>query len=89
MKADKQYAERDAMTLDEEGGYYYRHVLAMTRESLDSKSEIAAELGWRDMQNDKLREAMDSMLNDLNAYIRREQTEREKNAKLLARIEEL
>lgn len=36
-----------------------------------------------------LREALDAMLNDLNAAIRREQTEREKNAKLLARIEAL
>lgn len=37
----------------------------------------------------KLRQALDTMLNDLNASIRREQAEREKNAKLLARIEEL
>ncbi|MFP1738323.1 hypothetical protein [Lonsdalea quercina] len=36
-----------------------------------------------------LREALDSMLNDLNASIRRESAEREKNAKLLARIAEL
>ena len=37
----------------------------------------------------KLREALDSMLHDLNASIRRESAEREKNAKLLARIAEL
>ncbi|MGK4327950.1 hypothetical protein ABVK36_03535 [Lonsdalea quercina] len=36
-----------------------------------------------------LREALDSMLHDLNASIRRESAEREKNAKLLARIAEL
>ncbi|RAT16211.1 MULTISPECIES: hypothetical protein [Lonsdalea] len=35
------------------------------------------------------RDALNSMLNDLNAAIRRESSEREKNAKLLARIEEL
>ncbi|MFP1767305.1 hypothetical protein [Lonsdalea quercina] len=87
--SDNQYAERDVIALDEGGGYYSLHVLAMTRESLDSKSEMAAELGWRDMQSDKLREALDSMLNDLNASIRRESAEREKNAKLLARIAEL
>ncbi|OSN08383.1 hypothetical protein AU510_04455 [Lonsdalea britannica] len=36
-----------------------------------------------------LREALNAMLNDLNASIRREQAEREKNAKLLARIDKL
>ena len=55
----KQYAERDAMALDEAGGYYCRHVSAMAVEHLHSKSDIAAELGWRDMQiarlNDQLR----------------------------------
>lgn len=46
----KQYAERDAMALDEAGGYYMRHVVAMTGEQLHSKGDIAAELGWRDMK---------------------------------------
>lgn len=46
----KQYSERNAMALDKAGGYYSRHVRAMTAERLDSKSGIAAELGWRDMQ---------------------------------------
>lgn len=43
-----QYAERDIMALDEQGGHYWRHVNAMTAEGLHSKSDIAAELAWRD-----------------------------------------
>lgn len=44
-----QYGERDIEALDEAGGYYMRHVMAMTSEQLDSKSKIAAELGHRDL----------------------------------------
>jgi hypothetical protein len=40
------------MQLDEDGNYYHRHVYAMTREELHSKSNIAAELAWRDRQLD-------------------------------------
>lgn len=58
MTEIKQYSERDAMELDEVGGHYFRHVLAMTSEGLHSKSEIAAELGWRDMQIALLREQL-------------------------------
>lgn len=50
-----QYAERDAMQLDINGGYYSRHIQAMTREGLHSKSDIAAELAWRDQQIDQLK----------------------------------
>ncbi|MBN1085586.1 hypothetical protein JNO12_12620 [Erwinia aphidicola] len=56
MTEIKQYSERDAMELDGVGGYYFRHVLAMTAEGLHSKSDIAAELGWRDMQIAALQE---------------------------------
>lgn len=51
----KQYASRDAWELDKEGNYYTRHVMAMTREGLHSKGDIAAELGFRDQQIDKLK----------------------------------
>jgi len=44
------YACRDAMWLDQQGGHYIRHIDHMTREELHSKSDIAAELGWRDYQ---------------------------------------
>jgi hypothetical protein len=50
----KQYAERDAMALEKAGGYYSRHVSAMTAEGLHSKSDIAAELAYRDMLIDAL-----------------------------------
>ena len=40
--------ERDPMGLDEDGGFYSKHVMAMTVEKLHSKAKIAAELGHRD-----------------------------------------
>lgn len=54
----KQYAERDIESLDEAGGFYSRHVSAMTGEGLNSKSSIAAELGHRDMVISELLEAL-------------------------------
>jgi hypothetical protein len=57
----KQYAERDASALDEDGGYYIRHVSAMTKEGLHSKSDIAAELAFRDKQIDELLEALEEV----------------------------
>jgi len=41
-----QYAERDIVA---QGEHYMRHLSAMTGESLDSKSDIAAELAHRDI----------------------------------------
>lgn len=57
---DKQYAvgQRDIEQLDE-GGYYTRHIYAMTHEGLYSKSDIAAELAHRDLQIDMLRLAIE------------------------------
>jgi hypothetical protein len=37
------------------GGYYQRHVSAMTVEGLHEKSDIAAELAFRDWQIDELK----------------------------------
>lgn len=45
-----QYAERNIESLDEAGNHYLIHIDAMTVESLHSKSEIAAELAYRDMR---------------------------------------
>lgn len=59
MTAIKHYAERDAKALDDAGGYYVRHVSAMTSEKLHSKSDIAAELGHRDMLIDQLRRQLE------------------------------
>jgi len=47
--SEKIYAERDIIGMDSKGGHYCRHISAMTREDLHSKSDIAAELGFRDM----------------------------------------
>lgn len=43
-----QYAKRNLMDLDTQGGHYSRHVSAMTVEKLSDKSAIAGELAWRD-----------------------------------------
>lgn len=45
-----EYAKRDLMALDKAGDHYSRHVSAMTGEDLHAKSDIAAELAWRDMR---------------------------------------
>ena len=47
--SEKIYAERDIIGMDSKGGHYCRHISAMTREGLHRKSDIAAELGFRDM----------------------------------------
>ncbi|MEX3036399.1 hypothetical protein AB4K08_00830 [Serratia fonticola] len=52
----KQYDERNAMAL---GDYHGRHVHAMTVESLHTKSDIAAELGYRDKRIDELLAALE------------------------------
>ena len=57
--------ERDIMEMDRAGNYYCRHVSAMTREALHSKSDIAAELGWRDMQIDQLKEHNEAIARQL------------------------
>ena len=47
-----QYAKRDHLAL---GEHYLRHVSAMTGEGLHAKSDIAAELAWRDAEIERLR----------------------------------
>lgn len=48
----KLYAKRDIRGL---GLHYTKHVSAMTSEELFFKSDIAAELAWRDMEIERLR----------------------------------
>ncbi len=55
MSEVKLYAERDIEALDEAGSYCYKHIFAMTGENLRSKSDIAAELGHRDLLIDQLK----------------------------------
>ena len=62
-----QYEERNAMELDRLGGFYTRHVVAMTKEGLNSKADIAAELGYRDMVIDQ----QQSEINALKAQVER------------------
>lgn len=53
---------RDIMEQDKKGGYYFRHVLALTAEALHSKSDIAAELAHRDIHIDLLTAAIDEIM---------------------------
>lgn len=53
-----QYPQRDILALERAGGYYSRHVRAMTTEKLDGKSQIAEQLAWRDAEIDHLRRAL-------------------------------
>lgn len=69
MSEVKQYAKRDIMALDEAGNHYIRHVDHMTREKLHSKSDIAAELGWRDMQIAEIKAQRDALAAE-NAALR-------------------
>ena len=62
----KHYAEREIM----DQKYYADHISAMTREELNSKSDIAAELAHRDEKNDKLTNMVKSLfgaLSDMHA----------------------
>ena len=55
LQYEKRYEKRDHFGMEEEGKYLSRHMSAMTSEALHSKSRIAAELGWRDMEIDRLK----------------------------------
>jgi NTP pyrophosphatase (non-canonical NTP hydrolase) len=52
--SSKLYPHVDAESLDRDGGYFLRHLQAMTAEQLYSKADIAVQLGARDMKIDKL-----------------------------------
>jgi len=55
----KQYCERDVIELERQGGFYSLHVEALTSEDLTSKSDIAAELAWRDTEIERLKRERD------------------------------
>jgi|GEM_PF-3573080 len=61
-KMKKHYAERDLLEMDRAGNFYGNHVMAMTAEQLRSKSDIAAELGWRDMHIATLQQKLDAVV---------------------------
>ena len=49
------YPDYDPVQLDQDGGYYFKHISAMTTEGLHYKSDIAVQLGWRDREIDRLK----------------------------------
>src|SRR4051812_17217646 len=56
------YPPQDAWAL---GEHYLRHVTGMLREGLESKSDIAAQLAWRDAEIVRLR----SQVSNINLYM--------------------
>jgi len=52
------YADRNPCKLEP---HYTAHVMAMTREDLHSKSDIAAELAWRDQEIEALRAQVEAL----------------------------
>ncbi|WP_339118899.1 hypothetical protein [Halomonas sp. BMC6] len=60
-----EYSQRDIMALDRQGNYYSRHLSAMTGEQLHDKSDIAAELAWRDAKIDQLRAHLADIANPI------------------------
>lgn len=69
VSEEKQYAESDLMAMDFAGEHYCRHISAMTREELHSKSDIAAELGWRDMQIAELKAQCDALAGPITGHL--------------------
>ena len=65
MTTEKLYADRDICEQDAKGGFYFKHVLAMTSEGLHSKSDIAAELAHRDLRIQQL----EAVLNATRDYL--------------------
>jgi hypothetical protein len=64
------YQNVDVMALDRVGNYYCKHIMAMTAEGLHSKSDIAAQLGIRDLrikQAEQQRDELQKRLDAINA----------------------
>lgn len=90
MSNEKQYADRDIMDLDEKGNYYFCHVDAMTGESLHRKSDIAAELGYRDMLIDTYRDLCAELTSALHNHYWSDCTKHSKAIEaLIAKAEQL
>lgn len=65
---EKHYCERDLLEMDRAGNHYGNHVMAMTAEQLHSKSDIAAELGWRDMKIAELQHKLDALYAEIEKF---------------------
>ena len=70
--ANKIYRQRDIKRLEEKGNYYSRHVCALDEQYLFGKSEIAAELAWRDCCYDELKEFTDKVCRLLTEHENKE-----------------
>lgn len=57
----REYADRDHEQL---GEHYVKHVAAMTAEGLHAKSDIAAELAWRDQRIASLTAELEAVRRD-------------------------
>ena len=62
----KHYAKRDPLDLM---NYYIRHIFAMTAEGLHEKSDIAAELAWRDKRIEEVADSFVLLLMKNSAQI--------------------
>ncbi len=60
------YIKHDPVKL---GGYYTRHVEAMTAEGLERKSEIANQLAWRDQEIDRLKGENAKLLDAIDVVV--------------------
>ena len=80
--SNKLYAERDIECLDEDGNFYFKHVMAMTAESLHGKSAIAAELGYRDLKIVELQARLEHAISQRDNALAQ-------NAELVALVERL
>jgi hypothetical protein len=63
----KHYKQRDIELLDESGGHYIRHLSAMTKENLHNKSDIAAELAYRDYVITEMKKVLEMWI-DSSSY---------------------
>jgi hypothetical protein len=78
------YAPRDAEGMDRKNGYFSRHLEALTTEDLYAKSDIAAELGYRDMLIDFLMERSETLKNLLEDVLKAEDLKKMSEARAAA-----
>jgi len=64
MKLYKQHEQTNDLVND----FAFPHLMAMTKERLHSKAEIAEELGYRDMQIKVLREQLAKVTSERDTY---------------------
>lgn len=65
MKNNKEtYQARDVIQLDRQGKYYCKHLSAMTEYKLEKKSDIAAELAYRDFKIDRLKRQLQNIVDN-------------------------